>query len=82
MRQRDKCAARKNIHTSPTEDQWKFQGGGEWQQLKFLNGSMELNLISGGGGGGQTKKKTLCGGYGYFLETHYITNVIVFTLPH
>ena len=26
----------KNIHTSPIEGQWKFQGGGVWQRQKFF----------------------------------------------
>ena len=38
------CAVPKNIHTSPTESQWKFQGGEGWQKLNW-------NLLTGGGGG-------------------------------
>ena len=30
-----KCAVLENNHTYPTEDQWKFQGGGRWQSKFF-----------------------------------------------
>jgi len=57
------CAVPENIHSHPTEDHWKFQGGGGSQKLKFLKESMKLNWNFWRGKGRQgSNQKNLCGG--------------------
>ena len=50
------CTVPENIHTSPTEDQWKFQGGGGGKS-KCLKRKVWSKIEIGWG-------------YAYFLEPH------------
>lgn len=55
-----------NILTSPTKDQWKFQGG--WQESEFLKKKHGAKLDFLEGWGMQTKKTLPWEVYGYFLK--------------
>ena len=53
------CVIPENIHTLPTEDYWKIQGGGGSKDQKYLKGTYEPKLESPKGGGVQTQKPSV-----------------------
>ena len=62
------CAVLENIHTSPTEGQWKFQGGGGGKGKRFKRKvwSYILEFLERWGGG-CIQENLLWGGHGYYF---------------
>ena len=65
------CVVPEIIHTSPTEGQWKFLGGGGDLKAKLLEGQYKAKLEFPGGCGGAKQKRSMGGVWIFSGTTHY-----------
>ena len=65
------CVVPVNIHTLPMGGHWKFQGGGGFQQSKYLRESMKLNWKFQGGGRVQMKQPSMGEVWIFSGTTHF-----------
>lgn len=65
------CAVLENIHTNPTEGQWKFLGGRGWQKQIFYKEKNRAKFESPEGGRVQTKTLAMRGEWIFCGTMHF-----------